>query len=111
MCLPNVLQAQVLVEEGKITKSRRHEQPPLGQAGRDVDEALQPALTQDLRLLTRLSRCNCCYCNLYILPGIKVLIIRKETVVAVAVVIVEGGGVAVVVSVVVAVLIVLVAII
>ncbi|CAM9581753.1 unnamed protein product, partial [Laminaria digitata] len=49
-------QAQMLVEEGKITRPRRHEQPPLGQAGRDVDDALQPGLTGDLRLLTRLAR-------------------------------------------------------
>ena len=51
----------MLVEKGKITKSRRHEQPPLGQAGRDVDDALQPALTGDLRLLTRLARCYVYY--------------------------------------------------
>lgn len=56
LCLHNVLQAEMLVEEGKITKPRRHEQPPLGQAGRDVDDTLQPALAGDLRLLTRLSR-------------------------------------------------------
>lgn len=48
----------MLVEEGKITKPRGHEQPPLGQAGRDVGDALQPALAGDLRILTRLSRCS-----------------------------------------------------
>lgn len=50
----------MLVEEGKISKPNGHKEPPLGQAGRDVDEALQPGLARDLRLLTRFAR----YCVL-----------------------------------------------
>ncbi|CAM9312557.1 unnamed protein product, partial [Scytosiphon promiscuus] len=49
-------QAQMLVEDGKIVKKRGHEEPPLGQAGRDVATTLQPGLTHDLRLLTRFAR-------------------------------------------------------
>lgn len=47
----------MLVEDGKIVKKRGHEEPPLGQAGRDVRTDLQPGLTHDLRLLTRFARC------------------------------------------------------
>ncbi|CAM9323899.1 unnamed protein product [Ectocarpus sp. 12 AP-2014] len=46
-------QAQMLVEDGRIEKKRGHEEPPPGQAGRDVREGLQPGLAHDLRLLTR----------------------------------------------------------
>ena len=56
----------MLVEDGKITKKRGHEEPPPGQAGRDVGAALQPGLARDLRLLTRFARsvvgrCACGY--------------------------------------------------
>lgn len=50
------LQAQMLVEEGKIRKPPNHKEPPPGQAGRDVGEGLQPALSHDLHLLTRFAR-------------------------------------------------------
>ncbi|CAM9283256.1 unnamed protein product, partial [Ectocarpus sp. 12 AP-2014] len=49
-------QAQMLVEDGRIEKKRGHEEPPPGQAGRDVREGLQPGLAHDLRLLTRFAR-------------------------------------------------------
>ncbi|CAM9652144.1 unnamed protein product [Ectocarpus fasciculatus] len=49
-------QAQMLVEDGRIAKKRGHEEPPPGQAGRDVREGLQPGLADDLRLLTRFAR-------------------------------------------------------
>lgn len=46
----------MLVEDGRIEKKRGHEEPPPGQAGRDVREGLQPGLAHDLRLLTRFAR-------------------------------------------------------
>lgn len=49
-------QAQMLVESGEIAKKRGHEEPPPGQAGRDVESSLQPGLAHDLRLLTRVAR-------------------------------------------------------
>ncbi|CAM9697488.1 unnamed protein product [Pylaiella littoralis] len=48
-------QAQMLVESGEIAKKRGHEEPPPGQAGRDVESSLQPGLAHDLRLLTRVA--------------------------------------------------------
>lgn len=46
----------MLVEDGRITKKKGHEEPPPGQAGRDVGSGLQPGLAHDLRLLTRFAR-------------------------------------------------------
>lgn len=53
----DVLQAQSLVEASQIVKPKGHEEPSLGQAGRDVESALQPGIAEDLRLLTRFARC------------------------------------------------------
>ncbi|CAM9108734.1 unnamed protein product [Discosporangium mesarthrocarpum] len=51
-------QAQSLVEEGRVVYplGESHRFPPPGQAGGDIATKLQPALAQDLRLLTRLAR-------------------------------------------------------